>query len=112
MKLNQFNNTKLIHIKAYKRKSEEYNALIFFYQLDEPSHKVKRTINIPTDWKSNSLLKDWLRKKQLQISDFDLENPHSLAESIIGKAKDKSYEGFFAMSKNKKFINIEDIRVL
>lgn len=118
MQLNDFNKTRLVHIEPYKRQyqenkglSQEYNALIFIYKVDEHSHQVKRYINIPKDNISNSLLKIWLRKKQLNISDFDIKNPHSLAEGILEKTKHRSYEGFFAMAENKKFINIEDIRV-
>ncbi len=110
MKLNEFNRASLIHIAPYKRKSQDFDALVLFFQVEGTKHKVQRTFNIPTDFNSKCLLNSWFKTFKINVNRLDLKNPLTLSKQLYSQAKDKPFYLYLAISNNKKYINIEDFK--
>ena len=110
MKINTYNKASLIHIIPHKRFSNDFDSLIFFYQISGTKTKVQRTFNLPEKLNHKKLLIKWLMKKGISLTDNDLKNPHVLIDKILNLTKHKFYLVYLEMSKNKKFINAEDCK--
>ncbi len=111
MKLNNWNKVTLNHIHPFNRNSQDINALLFYFQCVDTKKREKTTFNIPANTSPKYRLIEWLKKMRLSTKSLDLKNPNNLIGMIMNQSGGRVYEVYVQMSKNKKYVNIEDIRI-